>query len=216
MPVAELPILYSYRRCPYAMRARLALHYAGVPVEAREIQLRAKPAAMLQASPKGTVPVLVLPDGQVLEQSLDIMAWALAQQDPEGWRQPQFEADAQAWIARNDGPFKVLLDRYKYPERYAERSQTEWRQEAEALMLVPMEQALQQQRFVLGESPTWADMALMPFIRQFARVDLAWFEASLYQALRHWLARIEGSDLFEAVMRKQPVWSPETRADAGE
>jgi len=208
MSAKELPILYSYRRCPYAMRARLALRYAGLAVEIREIQLRAKPAAMLQASPKGTVPVLVLPDGQVLEQSLDIMAWALAQQDPEGWRQPQLEAQAQAWIARNDGPFKRLLDRYKYPERYAERSQTEWRQEAEALMLAPMEQALRQQRFLLGASACWADMALMPFIRQFARVDWAWFDAAPYAALRAWLAGLEGSALFESIMHKQAVWQP--------
>lgn len=208
MPAKELPILYSYRRCPYAMRARLALRYAGLAVEIREIQLRDKPAAMLQASPKGTVPVLVLPNGQVLEQSLDIMAWALAQQDPEGWRQPQFEAQAQAWIARNDGPFKLLLDRYKYPERHPQAPQTQWRQEAEALMLAPMEQALQQQRYLLGDSPSWADMALMPFIRQFARVDLAWFETASYAALRAWMAGLEGSALFEAIMHKQAVWQP--------
>ncbi|MCV2351346.1 glutathione S-transferase [Paucibacter sp. Y2R2-4] len=208
MSATKQPILYSYRRCPYAMRARLALRYAGLAVEIREIQLRAKPAAMLLASPKGTVPVLVLPNGQVLEQSLDIMAWALAQQDPEGWREPQFDNQAQAWIARNDGPFKLLLDRYKYPERYTERSQAHWRQEAEVLMLAPMEQALQQQRFLLGASPSWADMALMPFIRQFARVDLAWFEAAPYAALRAWLAELEGSALFESIMHKQEVWQP--------
>jgi glutathione S-transferase len=206
MPANDLPILYSYRRCPYAMRARLALRYAGVSLEIREIQLRDKPPAMLQASPKGTVPVLVLPDGQVLEQSLDIMAWALAQQDPEGWRQPQFEAQAQAWIARNDGPFKHLLDRYKYPERHPQAPQTQWRQEAEALMLAPMEQALQQQRFLLAESPSWADMALMPFVRQFSRVDLDWFEAAPYIALRAWLGALECGTLFESIMHKQAVW----------
>ncbi len=209
MPVNDLlPILYSYRRCPYAMRARLTLRYAGVAVEVREIQLRNKPAALLQASPKGTVPVLVLPDGRVLEQSLDIMAWALAQRDPESWRLPQFEAQAQAWIARNDGPFKALLDRYKYPERVPQAPQVQWRQEAEALMLAPMEQVLQQQAFLLGARPCWADMALMPFIRQFSRVDSAWFAAAPYAALRVWLGGLEGSDLFESIMHKQPVWQP--------
>ncbi|MFY7867537.1 glutathione S-transferase [Roseateles sp.] len=209
MLTTELPILYSYRRCPYAMRARLALRYAGVTVEIREIQLRDKPAALLQASPKGTVPVLVLANGQVLEQSLDIMAWALAQQDPEGWRQPQFETEAQAWIARNDGPFKQLLDRYKYPERHPAATQAEWRAEAESLMLAPMEQVLQERPYLLSESPSWADMALMPFVRQFARVDLAWFESAPHVALRGWLGGLEGSDLFQSIMDKQTVWKPD-------
>ena len=116
----NLPVLYSFRRCPYAMRARLALRVAGVPYELREVALKAKPAAMLALSPKATVPVLQLPDGSVLEESLDIMAWALAQSDPEGWLAQGSPEEAQALIERNDGPFKHLLDRYKYANRHPE------------------------------------------------------------------------------------------------
>jgi len=111
--VTSLPVLYSFRRCPYAIRARLALAQAGLPVELREVALRRKPAEMLALSPKGTVPVLQLPDGQVLDESLDIMRWALQQADPQGWLDAGPQALAAELIALNDGPFKALLDRYK-------------------------------------------------------------------------------------------------------
>ena len=186
------------------MRARLALRCAGVQVEIQEVQLRAKPPELLRLSPKGTVPVLLLPTGEVLEQSADIMFWALAQADPQGWRRPELDAQALPWLALNDGPFKQLLDRYKYPDRHPQQPQPAWRAEAEALMLAPLELRLAQQPYVLGASPSWLDLALLPFIRQFAGVDAAWFEAAPCPALRAWLQGWVASDLFAAVMAKPP------------
>ncbi len=197
-----LPQLYSFRRCPYAMRARLALRYAGVAVDIHEVQLRAKPPELLRLSPKGTVPVLLLPDGKVLEQSADIIFWALAQADPQGWRRSELDAEAMPWLALNDGPFKRLLDCYKYPDRHAQATQAQWRAEAEALMLAPLEQRLAQHAHVLGQDPSWLDLALLPFIRQFAGVDAVWFEAAPYPALRAWLQSWLASDLFTEVMHK--------------
>ena len=199
-----LPLLYSFRRCPYAMRARLALHYAGIAVEIHEVQLRAKPPELPRLSPKGTVPVLLLPSGEVLEQSADIIFWALAQADPQGWRRPELDADALPWLALNDGPFKQVLDRYKYPDRHPQQTQPAWRAEAEALMLAPLELRLALQPYLLGASPSWLDLALLPFIRQFAGVDAAWFEAATYPALRAWLQNWVASELFAAVMVKLP------------
>jgi glutathione S-transferase len=194
------------------MRARLALKVAGIRVELREVALRSKPAEMLAVSPKGTVPVLVLPGAEVLEESLDIMRWALAQFDPEGW----LTRDAQAaeLIALNDGPFKQLLDRYKYADRYPERSATQWRDAAVELHIAPLESRLQQTRFLSGENVSLADMALMPFVRQFALVDAAWFgvepeggnDRPPFPALRDWLQRLINTELFAAVMHKLPVW----------
>jgi glutathione S-transferase len=204
-----LPVLYTFRRCPYAIRARLALKASGVKVEWREVVLRAKPAEMLAISPKGTVPVLQLPDGQVLEQSLDIMRWALHQHDPLGWLSAAPEARVQAWTDLNDGPFKALLDRYKYPERHPERSAAEWRDEAVALMLKPMDTALQGHAQLLADAASLADMALLPFVRQFAQVDAAWFEQAPLPHLQGWLAAHLASPLFESVMGKLAPWSPD-------
>jgi glutathione S-transferase len=203
-----LPVLYSFRRCPYAMRARLALKYAHIQVELREVALRDKPAEMLAASPKGTVPVIVLPDGAVLEESLDIMRWALQQSDPDGWL--AHEEHTAALIATNDGPFKWLLDRYKYADRHPERPAAGWRDAAVELHIAPLETRLRESRFLLGEKLSLADMALMPFVRQFAQVDAAWFEGASVQApfpaLRDWLHALVGNELFAAVMVKLPPW----------
>lgn len=208
MSVSLLPVLYTFRRCPYAMRARLALRQAGVAVQAREIQLRTKPAALLQVSPKGTVPVLLLPDGQVLEQSLDIMRWALAQNDPAGWLTAAPLAEQLAWIERNDGPFKRLLDRYKYPQRQQPPDQPEAMFAAAlALQLQPMEAALQRHAFLCGPHCGLADMALLPFVRQFAAVDPAAFAAAPLPALQAWLQALLAQPLFEAVMEKLPLWA---------
>ncbi|MGB1557282.1 MAG: glutathione S-transferase N-terminal domain-containing protein, partial [Oceanococcaceae bacterium] len=168
-----LPILYSFRRCPYAMRARLALAVAGIPVELREVLLRDKPAELLHISPKATVPVLHLADGQVLEHSLDIMLWALEQKDPEGWLQAD-RALSLDRIEENDGPFKHWLDRYKYWERHPEHSKEYYRGEAEAY-LQSWEQALHSQGALLAEHWTLADWALLPFWRQFAHSDRGWW-----------------------------------------
>jgi len=204
-----LPVLYTFRRCPYAMRARLALRHAGVAVQSREIELRAKPAALLHASPKGTVPVMVLPDGQVLEQSLDIMCWALAQNDPAGCLSVAPMAEQMAWIERNDGPFKRLLDRYKYPQRQQPPDQPALMFEAAlALQLQPMEQALQAQAFLCGPRFGLADLALLPFVRQFAAVDPAAFAAATLPALQAWLQGLLATVWFEAAMEKLPLWAP--------
>ena len=206
----SLPILYTFRRCPYAMRARLALHCAGVAVEPREILLRDKPAALLAASPKGTVPVLLLPDGQVIAQSLDIMRWALSQHDPEGWLTAAEWPAQQALIDINDGEFKSLLDRYKYPQCHAGSSAAAARDAALELLLRPLERQLGGAPFLFGARCSLADMALLPFVRQFAAVDAAWFaQTSDLPALRAWLGRGTGSPLFEAVMVKLPVWQPD-------
>jgi glutathione S-transferase len=200
--------MYSFRRCPYAMRARLALRASGVQVELREVVLRAKPEHLLSISPKGTVPVLQLPDGCVIEQSQDIMRWALGQHDPHGWLKAGTAAQTQAWIELNDGPFKALLDRYKYPERHPERSAAQWRDEAVELMLGPMERALQSHAQLLGPTVSLADMALLPFVRQFAQVDAQWFEQAQLPALQAWLGAHLASPLFESCMCKVAPWQP--------
>lgn len=195
-----LPILYSYRRCPYAMRARMAIWAANIQVEVREVSLREKPAHLLHISPKGTVPVLLLEDGTVLEQSLDIMQWALAQRDPQGW----LHADPNAvshLIGINDGDFKKALDRYKYPERYPEQTQLNYRQQGEQF-LQGLETALQQHAYLLGDSASMADVAIFPFIRQFVAVDAEWFASSSYPKLRAWLQGWLEGELFNEIMQK--------------
>lgn len=196
-----LPVLYSFRRCPYAMRARMALWAAGERVELREVKLAAKPTALLAASPKGTVPVLVLPDGRVIDQSLDIMRWALAQNDPESWLQ----GDDPALIAANDGPFKHDLDRAKYPGRYDEDSVTDHRAAALA-HLAPLETRLADRQFLTRDTCALTDIALFPFIRQFAAIDPAWFAAQPLPRLQVWLERLLASDLFAHVMPKFAPW----------
>lgn len=198
-----LPILYSYRRCPYAMRARMALRYSGIETEIREIALKQKPAHMLALSPKGTVPVLVMEDGAVIDESLDIMRWALVRHDPQGWLQDQ--ALSAVLIAENDGSFKQALDRYKYAVRFPEQPAEVYRATGERFLLA-LETRLQQHANLLGDAPRLADVALFPFVRQFAAVDAAWWEVSPYPALRGWLDKWVGSRLFESIMQKHPVW----------
>jgi glutathione S-transferase len=198
------PILYSYRRCPYAMRARMALKYAGIELEHREIELRNKPHSMLDISPKGTVPVLQLED-LVLDQSLDIMRWAIKQSDPDGWADGD-EKVVQAWLEKNDGPFKVLLDQYKYPNRFPELDQEAVLLEALQLMLLPMESCLEKSPYLLGDKMTLVDIAIFPFIRQFSMVDPKKFEQIPIPATKAWLTEHLESELFNAVMQKHPVW----------
>ena len=201
-----LPVLYSFRRCPYAIRARLALKSAGLSVVLREVALRDKPAALLELSPKATVPVLRLPDGQVLEQSLDIMHWALAASDPQDWRRADEREAVLALTTLNDGPFKQALDRYKYAPRHPERPAQAWRDDAVALMLAPLNARLAAHRFLLRDTPSLADIALVPFVRQFAAVDAAWFDGAPLAPLRAWLRALTGSPLFESVMVRHPTW----------
>lgn len=194
------PILYSYRRCPYAMRARMALRYGGISVETREVVLGDKPRHMLAVSPKGTVPVLVLPDGKVIDESLDIMAWALAQQDPDGWLTDN--RLFQELITENDGSFKRALDQYKYATRFPEQSAEVYRQQGERF-LARLEALLSEHAYLLSEKLTQADVAIFPFIRQFSMVDTDWFAETPYPHLRQWLAGLLASELFNAVMQKQ-------------
>lgn len=196
----SLPILYSYRRCPYAIRARMALRYANIAVEIREISLRDKPLHLLQVSPKATVPVLVLPDHRVIEESLLIMDWALAQSDPNGWLKADV-TQARQLIAENDGTFKLALDAYKYPERYPTATKTAHRVQGERF-LAKLEDRLQQRDFLLANQLTLADVAIFPFVRQFAAVDTQWFQSSRYSQLNRWLATQLSSALFIAIMEK--------------
>jgi glutathione S-transferase len=195
------PILYSFRRCPYAMRARLALAVSETSCELREVRISAKPQAMLAASPKGTVPVLVLPDGQVIDESLDIMRWALANCDPEGW----LTRDDPALIARNDGPFKHDLDRYKYPERHGDDA-LDHRARGLAF-LREIDGRLADAGQLCGSARGLADAAIMPFVRQFAAVDRLWFDTQPLPHLKLWLAGHLASGLFDAVMMRVAPWS---------
>ena len=192
-------VLYSFRRCPYAMRARLALAAAGQVVELREVSLKAKAPELLEASAKGTVPVLVQADGAVLEESLEIMRWALQQADPLGWLQAD-GAETAALIAQNDGPFKRNLDRFKYPDRYGEVDPLEHRAAALAI-LREWEQRLAVGGWLLGGQATLADWALLPFVRQFRLADPDGFAAEpALDSLKDWLARFEHSELLARVM----------------
>jgi len=182
----------------------MALKYAGVEVEHREIELRNKPSSMLQASPKGTVPVLLIKD-KVIDQSLDIMRWALEQNDPDQWLAVDGQS-ATAWIEKNDGPFKKLLDQYKYPNRHPERKQEEVLNDAIGLMLAPMDKVLNASKYLMGNQLSWVDVAIFPFIRQFAMVDQTKFDALPYKATQHWLQQQLESHLFNSVMDKCPVW----------
>lgn len=204
-----LPVLYSFRRCPYAMRARLALYASGVAVELREVSLRDKPASMLAASPKGSVPVLLLPDGQVIDESWDIMQWALHRHDPDGWLgvNDSHGYAAIPLISKNDTAFKYHLDRYKYPDRYPEYPQSHYRCEAEVFLL-KLENRLGASRFLLGDELSVADVAIFPFIRQFAKVDKDWFALSPYSKLQRWLKDFIDSKRFVAIMEKYSIWHP--------
>ncbi|WP_417223273.1 glutathione S-transferase [Amphritea sp.] len=201
------PILYSFRRCPYAIRARLAIASSGQSVALREVVLKDKPAAMLQASPKATVPVLVLPD-RVIDESRDIMRWALRQSDPHNWLcadDPDQLWQSEGLIQENDAVFKQHLDRYKYFERYPGHSQDYYRQQCE-VTLGRLEQQLQQSAFLTGEHCCLADIAIFPFIRQFAHVDRTWFYSAPYPGLQRWLDYHLTSPLFLSVMKKYPRW----------
>ena len=197
-------ILYSYRRCPYAMRARMALKYSGVQVQIREISLRDKPASMLRISPKGTVPVLQ--DGElVLEQSIDIMRWALDKSDPDAWLSVDQKV-AQEWINKNDDSFKKLLDQYKYPNRYPDLMPAQVLGDAIEVMLQPMESALESFPYLMGAKLSWVDIAIFPFIRQFSMVNPQQFEGLQFPKLKRWLADRLESTLFQSVMEKHPTW----------
>ncbi len=194
------PILYSFRRCPYAMRARMAIASSGVTVRLREILLRDKPEEMLAASAKGTVPVLI--DGQtVIDESLDVMNWALAQNDPEDW----LSRKDDALIAENDGPFKHHLDRYKYSTRY-ENTDAEEHRAAGFAFLQKLEARLADSEYLHRDKRGFSDIAIFPFVRQFRIADKDWFDESAIPNVQRWLKGLMESDLFKSVMEKYPLW----------
>ncbi len=200
-----LPVLYSFRRCPYAMRARLALLSAGEKVALREVVLRAKPAAFLAASPSGTVPCLVTDQG-VIDESLDIMRWALARRDPQGMIGAQGATSAD-WITRCDGPFKSALDRTKYESRYPECDADAQRALA-ATFLTDLDRQIGAGEWIFDRQ-SLTDLAIAPFVRQFAAIDAAWFAAQPWPSLQAWLARFCAAPAFERIMQKYAPWEPE-------
>ncbi len=202
---SSLPCLYSFRRCPYAMRARLGLLYAKIPVELREIILKNKPPQMLDISPKGTVPVLQLSDDRVIEESREIMTWALGQHDPQGLLDSKILEQANALIDNNDNEFKPWLDRYKYADHYPEMTQIEYRQRGEAFLQI-LEDLLTQNDYLLGNSISIADIGIMPFVRQFAHVDRDIFYDLPYPNLQHWLQYWLKHPLFIQTMTKYQPW----------
>lgn len=205
-----IPILYSFRRCPYAMRTRLALTISNQQCGLREIVLRDKPAEMIALSPKASVPVLHLTDGSVLEESLDIMLWALERDDPQHWLTPQNGSllDMISLISENDGSFKNHLDRYKYAIRYEEGTDPVYHRAEGSLFLNTLNDRLEIHSQLYGNRATLADFAILPFVRQFANTDRAWFDNQPLQHLQNWLDEHLSSDLFQGIMKKVPVWAP--------
>ena len=194
------PILYSFRRCPYAIRARLALLASGTVCIIREVKLSAKPVELLAVSPKATVPVLVACDGNVIEHSLDIMRWALARHDPAGWLDDQ----DNPLIGTFDDKFKRHLDRTKYPDRHG--SDVDVHRLACLDMLRSLEDRLTTTPYLCGEKMSVTDAAILPFVRQFASIDRAWFDARPVPQVRDWLDRFVASELFDAAMVRLTPW----------
>lgn len=197
------PVLYTFRRCPYAIRARLAIIISDYVVDYCEVDLRNKPQALLDCSPKGTVPVLQFADGRIIDESLEIMQWVLSINDPENWLDDNngLSAETMALISRNDNTFKPLLDRYKYAVRFPEHSAEYYRDQA-VMFLQELEIRLSQHKYLMNDQRSLADMAILPFVRQFSNVDNNWFYASKYTSLIRWLDAFLESSLFNAVIQK--------------
>ena len=200
------PILYSFRRCPYAIRARMALKYAYISCELREVVLSNKPHALTNISKKGTVPVLELIDGRIIDESLDVMLWALQQADPDNWLNGDMQ-NTRLLIEKNDNEFNLYLDRYKYFQRYPKETQLSYRENAEEFVGL-LETNLREHDGIglVTNRASLADVAIFPFIRQFAHVDWEWFSNSQYKNLISWLLRFEESELFLSVMGKHQPW----------
>lgn len=197
-------VLYSFRRCPYAIRARLAIAYSQQSVWLREVELQEKPPEMLQLSAKGTVPILQLSSGEVLDESLEIMVWALSKNDPDKWLANNIQI-MLALIDENDFEFKLWLDKYKYADRFPVHDEAYYREQCE-YFLSKLERYLFNNRYLFSQKISLADIAILPFIRQFAAVDMAWFKQSHYPNLQRWLADLTSTALFTSVMKKYPSW----------
>ncbi|MFK8010514.1 MAG: glutathione S-transferase [Marinicellaceae bacterium] len=204
--IASNNILYSFRRCPYAIRTRMALSYSNIHYEHREILLKDKPQSMLDFSSKGTVPVLVIKDF-VIDESLDVMLWALKKQDSEDWMLKQTrisEDEILDWINKCDLQFKPILDQYKYSDRHP-LSENQYREQS-LWFLESLESQLKSHKFLLSEKISLADVAIFPFIRQYAFVNKSWFDTNEYVHLQNWLNHWLNSPLFQSVMKKLPLW----------
>ncbi|HCY05545.1 MAG TPA: glutathione S-transferase [Gammaproteobacteria bacterium] len=208
-----MPILYSFRRCPYAMRARMALAWSGIGVELREVLLRDKPASLLALSPKATVPVLIAEKEGVLDESLDIMLWALLRHTPRTCALGGGVADQGALIEEFDQGFKPPLDQYKYHSSDSQQPASYFRDQC-AEWLHRLDTALARQAYLLGSEPQLLDMALLPFIRQFAHVDRAWFANAPYKNLQRWLHAWLEHELFTSIMGKYQPWQEGTEGVA--
>ena len=198
----SIPILYSFRRCPYAIRARLALSYSEIEIEHRDILLKDKPQEMLNVSPKGTVPILVLPTGEVIDESLDIMHWALNINDPNQW----LNGHNTNLIEYNDTAFKIALDQYKYPNRYPDEDCSSAKNNC-LLFIEKLEKNLIKHPYLSGEKISLTDMAIFPFIRQFSKVSEEQFNALPYIKTVKWLNMHLESSLFQEIMKKRPIWN---------
>ena len=194
----KIPILYSFRRCPYAMRARLAISLSGIKVELREVVLREKPRQMLELSPKGTVPVLICHDDQVIDESFDIMIWALGNDF--------FKIEECELVKHCDENFKPWLDRYKYPNKYNDNTQ-EFVLENAMKFLELLEKKLEKNIFLFGNNRGFADIGIAPFIRQFAHVDIEWFLSLKYPKLIKWYKEFVDWQVFKSIMKKNPKWA---------
>jgi glutathione S-transferase len=183
----------------------MALNYAAVGVELREVLLRDKPPSMLTASPKGTVPVLILPDGSVIDESIEVMHWSLGRNDPDHWWREDMATETNSLVEENDLVFKRHLDQYKYADRYPAHPQDFYRNEAEGF-LRQLEHRLVLSPYLMDDQLTFPDVAVFPFVRQFAFVDKAWFDQAPYPKLQAWLQSFLDFELFSGVMTKYPVW----------
>jgi len=201
----NLPILYSFRRCPYAMRARMAIHISGQKCELREVLLRDKPPSMLEYSAKGTVPVLILQDGKVIDESLDVIDWALNLNDPDDWQRSKDKEKTKELIKINDGEFKYHLDRYKYSKRY-DNEDPEFHRKKCLKFIESINNELNNSEYIFDDNISYADIVLLPFIRQFRIADIEWFDSLPYDNLKKWLSSFLDSSLLNSIMKKYDLW----------
>jgi len=201
----NLPILYSFRRCPYAMRARMAIHISSQKCEIREVLLRDKPPSMLEYSSKGTVPVLVLQSGEVIDESLDVIDWALNLNDPDNWQRSKDNEKTKELIKINDGEFKYHLDRYKYSKRY-DNEDPEFHRKKCLSFIEKVNSELQNSKYIFDDAISYIDISLLPFIRQFRIADNEWFDELPYENVKSWLSNFLNSELLESIMSKHDLW----------
>ena len=201
----NLPILYSFRRCPYAMRARMAIHISSQKCEILEVLLRDKPPSMLEYSSKGTVPVLVLQSGEVIDESLDVIEWALNLNDPDNWQRSKDNEKTKELIKINDGEFKHHLDRYKYSKRY-DNEDPEFHRKKCLSFIEKVNSELQNSKYIFDDEISYIDISLLPFIRQFRIADNEWFDELPYENVKSWLYIFLNSEILKSIMYKYDLW----------